>query len=214
MTGINPITRSAAWVRASSLRAKARDLVRPSDAPRVHAGGAVAHRILLMGTGPAAGWGVESWNEALAGQLARALAEHTGRGIEVEVISEADMTAGSAPRAIEEVELRGFAAIVISLGFNEAIDLVYPGVWSAGLSSLVDIVADAAAPGTPILVLGVPPLSSLPHLSDRFSATVDAHAALLAESVADVVAHHVPLATDGWAQSITGALGPLLTAAR
>jgi hypothetical protein len=207
VSGVNPITRSAAWIRASSLRAKTRDLPRPTDAPQTHAEGVAADRILLLGSGVAVGWGATGWDDALAGELARAVAARTGRGVDVDVVADPDMTVHNAPAHVEGMKLWRYQAIVVALGFNESIDLVFPEVWSGQLDALL---ATLRTSGAAVVTLGNPPSASLPHLSERFSTTVDAHAALLDAASAAVAPHFVPLAAEGWADAIADAVVPLL----
>jgi hypothetical protein len=205
LDAINPITRSAAWVRASALRARIRELPHPADEPIVTIDGPDALRILLVGTGPAAGWGETSWSSTLAGQLARLVAERTGRGVTMEVVANSDMSAGSAPGFIAHHDLSGYAAVVVSLGFNEALDLVYPGVFAGGLATLLDALGLG---GATVVTLGVPPATSLPHLSERFSTAVDNHAGTLAVAAVEVADPYVPLGSEGWAASIADVLVP------
>lgn len=214
MNSVNPITRSAAWVRASSVRAKAREAVRPGGAPLAHAEGIPSDRVLLLGSGPAMGWGAHTWDDALAGQLARALAARTGRGVDVEVIADQDLTVHNAADAVDGVKLWRYAAIVVSLGFNETIDLAYPLVWAGQLEALLQRLSAAASRGAVVVVLGNPPSASLPHLSERFSEAVDAHAAELDAATAELARVFVPLRADGWAADIADALAPHLERAR
>src|SRR4051812_22077779 len=64
---------------------------RPEGTPVVHATGADPDRILLVGNGPALGFGVVDWDLSLAGYLARRVATGTSRGVDVKVIAHLHM---------------------------------------------------------------------------------------------------------------------------
>ena len=61
-------------------------LPRPTDATIAHASGNNPDRMLLLGSGPAMGYGVLSHDLALPGQLARQISAASGRGVTVDVV--------------------------------------------------------------------------------------------------------------------------------
>lgn len=148
-----------AWKQEETL--KLSRLPRPSDAPQLHASGPDPDRILVVGNGAIIGWGVSSHELAFSGQLAKQLAKITGRGVDVDVVADNELTAGATLRRISDLRLWRYDAIVISLGMSEALRLDSPARWRKTMGALLENVTAEASTTTQIVVFGVPPVGSL-----------------------------------------------------
>jgi hypothetical protein len=153
----------------------------PLDAPRAHSTGRDSHRVLLVGGGPAVGWGVLSHTLGLPGSLARALTARTGRGADVDVFAASSMTARSALGYIAVDSLRRYHAVVLTLGIGDAGRLTSARAWRRDLTRLVDRILAASPSGTEIYLAGIVPLGSMPLFRTPLGALAGAQARLLNE---------------------------------
>ena len=149
---------------------------RPTDAPHSHAGGPAADRVLIFGAGPAAGWGVLSHDLALPGALARALSARTGRGADVDVVSDSTLMISTAIARLEPLKLWRYDAIVIILGINDALRLTSPKRWEQRLRALLASLHAATSRDTRVFIVGVQPIRSIPLYDDMFGSIAAAHA--------------------------------------
>ncbi|WP_104133382.1 GAF domain-containing protein [Cryobacterium sp. M91] len=145
---------------ASAERAD-RHLPRPSDAPQAHAPGIDSDRVLILGCGPAVGWGVLSHQLALPGSLARELSVRTGRGVDIDLLASRTMTAENALTALADTRLGRFDAVVVILGLNEALDLTSVTEWRERLTALLQELERETSRSTQIFLLGIPPVHSI-----------------------------------------------------
>lgn len=162
---------------------------RPTDDPRVHASGVNSDRILLVGSGAAVGWGVLSHDIALPGSLARALSNLTGRGTDVDVVAEPDLRAATAVRELSAVNLGRYDGIVLTLGLTEAVVLSSVAGWRRDVVALLAYLADAAAPRTPIFVVGILPMTQITRYDAMVAPFIDHHRRAL-NRVSGVLAAH------------------------
>ena len=172
-----PLPLVRAWVRA---RYRVVDELlstpRPDDHPVGHAAGTDPDRVLVLGNGPAVGWGVRSHDLALPGTLARALSARTGRGADVTALADPDVTVATAASLLDGHDLAGLDAVVVVLGASDALRLVSRARWSAGLTALLDALEEAVDPFCEIVVTGIQPPSSIPKFTMRCGGVVDRHA--------------------------------------
>jgi hypothetical protein len=138
-----------------------RHLPRPSDAPQAHAAGIDSDRVLILGCGPAVGWGVLSHQLALPGFLARELSARTGRGVDIDLVASRTMNAVNALTELTGIRLGRFDAVVVILGLNEALDLTSVTEWHARLTALLGVLERETSRSTEIFVLGIPPIRSI-----------------------------------------------------
>jgi len=131
------------------------------DEPRSLAGEGPADRVLLIGNGPAHGWGVSSHRLALCGQLAEALAKATGRAVEVEYVGAELMNAASALAWLGDRELSGYDAVVAVMGMNDAVRLTAVKAWERYMRSLLDHLRGGLRHDAPIVVSGIQPVASV-----------------------------------------------------
>ncbi|CAN5351865.1 hypothetical protein BH11ACT2_BH11ACT2_03230 [soil metagenome] len=207
---------------------------RPADAPRGRAAGHDSDRVLLFGTGPAVGWGVTSHELALPGALARAVSTRTRRGCEVDLAAREGMTAKSAPRALRGVALYRYDVIVIVLGVNDALERTPVHAWRDGVSELLSIFLGSSAIDASIVLVGIPPISSIPSLDTDWGAEAQQRALVLNEETTALSAihertsfvslpasfdpdqrpdqHRTPRAYEGWAEVLAEHVAPLLDA--
>ena len=148
-------------VWTASAERQDRHLPRPSDAPQAHAAGIDSDRVLILGGGPAVGWGVLSHQLALPGWLARELSTRTGRGVDIDLLSSRTMTAVNALTTLADTRLGRFDAVVVTLGVNEALDLTSVTEWRDRLAALLAMLERETSRSTTICVLGIPPIRSI-----------------------------------------------------
>lgn len=159
---------------------------RPDDTPRVHAPGIGLDRLLVIGSGVAVGWGVRSHDLALPGALARSLAVRTGRGVDVDVTADPELTARSAPRALLERRLADYDAFIVSLGLNEALALESLPVWRRSVVQVIDTLRSHAATRSRIFLLGIPPVRAFEFYDSPAGTIASAHARRLNRAMLEV----------------------------
>jgi len=145
-------------------------------------------RVLVLGNGPAIGFGVLTQDLALPGHLARRLAAATGRGASVDVVARRGITAATAPVLLGEVRMTRYDAVVLCIGSSDAYNLVSEERWRADLARLLDTVRAATTPETVIAVLPVRPAQRPSAALGQAGSLVESHAARLdriAEGVCD-----------------------------
>lgn len=125
-------------------------------------------RLLLIGESTVAGVGVEAQTEALAGQLALALAERQQRPVAWRACGENGITAGEACERLLPLALSQPADLVLLVfGVNDTTHLSSLTRWVAALRSLSRALA---AQGAQVAFTGVPPIqhfTALPWLLRR-----------------------------------------------
>ncbi|MFC5928269.1 GAF domain-containing protein [Cryobacterium melibiosiphilum] len=165
-----------------------RSVPRPFDAPQVHSAGIDSDRILLLGCGPALGWGVTSHDLGLAGTLARNLTARTGRGVDVDVLASERMSAADALVAVRCRRLSRFDAVVVTLGINDALALTSGRVWTSQLRSLLEHLEQVTSQSTTVFVLGIHSIRGIDTLDTMLGGVADRHAAHLNQLSADTCA--------------------------
>jgi hypothetical protein len=158
----------------------------PFDAARQFVGGPDPDRVLVLGNGPAIGFGVLAQELALPGHLARRLALLTGRGASVDVAARRGTTAATAPALLADVRVAQYDAVVVCIGSSDAYDLLPAERWRSDLGQLVDALRAATSPTTVIAVLGIRPLQRPNAALGRAGALVDGHARRLDALARDV----------------------------
>jgi lysophospholipase L1-like esterase len=132
------------------------------DEPRSHAGEGPADRVLLIGNGPAHGWGVVSHQLALCGQLAAVVSKATGRAVDVEYVGAELMNAASALAWLGDRDLAGYDAVVVVMGLSDAVRLTPVKAWERNLEALIAHLRGGLRHEAPIVVAGVPPVAAVP----------------------------------------------------
>lgn len=165
-------------------------LPQPVDAPHVHAHGADPDRVLLFGSGPAVGYGVLSNDLALPGQLARQLSAITGRGVDIDVVADSEVTIQGSLGLLQNLNLWRYDAILLTIGVNNAMQLTSVPVWRAAIGELLRHVAEHVPQRTRVLVVAVPPIRSIDAGSRLSSAIADQHALVLNRETRRIVASY------------------------
>ncbi len=148
---VQPMMRSRALGILDSLTT----VPRPRDEPRVHAHGADADRVLLLGAGPAVGWGMATNDLALPGALARAITAITGRGADVDVVSAPVMSATTARNALADIKLWRYDSVVLTLGLMEAVQLASVEAWRRDLAALLSGLGEGLPRHARVFMLGI-----------------------------------------------------------
>ncbi|CAN5151561.1 hypothetical protein BH09ACT5_BH09ACT5_07890 [soil metagenome] len=146
-----------------------RNLPTPSDPPLVHSPGFDPHRVLLLGSGIAVGYGVMSHDLALGGHLARELSALTGRGASVDIASRSDMSPSMARTTLAGLDLARFDALVLTLGGLEALTLLPALRWRKELRQLLEELKREAPTSPEVLLVetAAPLLAGLPSMVGR-----------------------------------------------
>ncbi|WP_210508938.1 GAF domain-containing protein [Naasia sp. SYSU D00057] len=150
-------------------------LPRPVDGTSAFASGPDPDRVLLLGSGPAVGFGVRSLDLALAGQLARALSGLTGRGADVDLLARTSLPVAAVGRTLADVRLWRYDAVVVTVGYEDVLRLVPLADWEELMSSLLRLLVASTASGTRVVVAGVHPVSALKGVDGPFGRLVDVH---------------------------------------
>ena len=148
----------------------------PSDTPVAHSPGIDSDRILVLGSGPAAGWGVSSHDLALPGSLARALSGRTQRGADVALIASSIGLLASAQVQLRGADLRRLDAIVVVLGVGDALHLTAERTWQADLTRLLNFVERHTNDSAYIYVQGIQPIRAIPIFNSLGGTIADRHA--------------------------------------
>jgi lysophospholipase L1-like esterase len=162
-----------AWYAFKQLRL--RTLAHPTDVPAIRSGDPAADRILVVGNGPSHGWGVLTHQLALTGQLADAVAAHTGRGCDADLVGAESMNVRSALAWIGDRDLTEVDAIVLVLGTNDALRLTELPVWEQELYDLLAGIEARVLPGTVVTLIGIPPAASFRAYAGSIARLTDKH---------------------------------------
>lgn len=154
-------------------------LPKPTDAPLVQVPGPDPDRVLVIGGGIAVGFGVLSHELGIAGHLARQISGATGRGIDVEIIAEADFRIDDVPERIRGVNFSTYDAVVTFLGVTDSIRHTSAGVWNRSLAALLDDMNSRSAAGTRFFVVGIQPVRLVATLDNRAGFFAELHARVL-----------------------------------
>ncbi len=173
----------------------------PHDSPHVHAPGVDPDRVLILGDGAAVGRGVRTHDLGLPGYLARSLTALTDRATDVDIVVDARMDVDDALPAVRHVDLSRFDIIVISLGANEALDLMSVRTWSQSLTRLLDHLDQRTPASVEVFVLSIPLFSLNPRFPRPLASIVDRHLGAMNAATADLVTarprvHVIPVGND------------------
>lgn len=141
-----------------------RTLVAPPSEDSQHARGSDADRVLLIGSGIAVGYGHESHDNALAGQLARQISALTGRGSRVDVVTGPNMSAEQMVGILDAQRLDGLDAIIATPLGIETLLIISRARWRRHLRHLLDHIWAAAPRSVQLYLVAVPPVADLSDL--------------------------------------------------
>lgn len=135
-----------------------RNIPRPRGSASAHASGIDPLRVLIIGCGPAAGFGVLTHDLALPGGIARQLSTETGRGVDVDLLVSAELTTRDAYIRLDETMLGRYDAVIVMLGLVEALTVAPAEQWRKDMSALLTLLEYEGAPHLRTFVLSVPPV--------------------------------------------------------
>jgi len=176
--------------RYAWLCARASSTPRPHDVPFGAGAGVDPDRVLVVGAGPAVGWGVSSHDLALPGRVSRRLARRTGRGSHVAALAEPTHRLPAVRAALDDVFLENWDVVVVTLGAADALTLRSPRAWARELDALVASVLARLRPCARVVVVSAPLSDSLSTFGVHPSAAAERHAQLLGDVADEVCAAH------------------------
>lgn len=132
----------------------------PADAPHAHGRGINTQRVLLVGSGPAEGFGTLSHQIALPGHLANELARATGRGVDIDLVVTRRRTIGSASQAVEAAPVQAYDAVIVSIGDSAALTLKSERRWRQEIESLLRNITNATS-GQQVFIAGIDPSATM-----------------------------------------------------
>ena len=185
---VYPILRPLMRVLHFRIDRRLRQLPQPVDSPHVHAPGADPDRVLLFGSGPAIGYGVLSNDLALPGHLARQLSAITGRGVDIDVIADPEVTIQGSLALLRDLNLWRYDAILLTIGVNNALLLTSVKVWRTAIRALLLHVSEHVPRRTRVLVVAVPPIRSIDSFTRLSGWIADQHALVLNRETRRIVA--------------------------
>lgn len=175
--------RFAARVRLLRVSGVRQGLVRPADSPQAFVAGRSSLRVLLAGSGPVVGWGVSSYDLALPGALARALAATTGRGVVVDVVAHPSAGVRKLAGMVRAAGGGRYDVVILSAAVADAVRMAEPARWGAKVAAET---REVRAGGAGLVAwLGAQPIRSLPPFDDEFRAFVQEHAERLNRAAAE-----------------------------
>ncbi len=175
------------WVRRRTLR-----LPEAAGATGSVGRGPSPLRLAVVGDSVAAGVGLDHHEHAIAGQLARRLHGRYGRPVAWTVVAQGGLTAGGAADLVAG-RTHAFDAdfVVVSVGVNDTKDLHSDRRWATELRQLLDAVRGSSASGRrapEVVLLGVPPMETLPALPRPLAGVLGARSRRLDRLGREVVA--------------------------
>lgn len=137
--------------------------------------GALKLRLLIVGDSSGVGVGAGHQDEALAGQLSRALAQRLGGAVRWQVLARTGHTTADALAQLRVSEIFPAEVMVTALGVNDVVGQVAPARWLRQLEQL-HALAQQRAGVVFTLHSAVPPMHSFPLLPQPLRWLMGAHA--------------------------------------
>jgi lysophospholipase L1-like esterase len=147
-------------------------------------------RLLVLGDSTAAGVGVESIRDGLAGNVARALAESLGRGIHWTVIARSGATTGEIRNFfLGLASRRTYDIVFVTTGVNDVMQLRTKRAFSSDLALILEGL-EAGSPDAEILLAGIPRMEHFTSLPDPLGTILGARAYRLNAAAHTVLEKH------------------------
>ncbi|WP_414171514.1 GAF domain-containing protein [Clavibacter tessellarius] len=143
--------------------------------------------VLLIGNGPAHGWGVVTHELALTGHLGRAVTARTERPCAVTFIGDETMNVSSALAWVGDHDVAAYDVVVLVLGINDAVRLTRVPVWRERFAELMDALVAGMRPSARILVAGMQPVRSVTPYDSALGGIAQRHARRLDHEAREVV---------------------------
>ena len=176
---VYPIIRPIMRLMHYRIDRRLRHVPHPVDSPHVHAPGSDPDRVLLFGSGPAVGYGVLSNDLALPGHLARQLSAITGRGVDIDVIADQEVTIQGSLGLLSDLNLWRYDAILLTIGVNNALLLTPLTIWRKAISELLTYVSEHVPQSTRVFVVAVPPIRAIDPFTRVSGWLADQHSVAL-----------------------------------
>jgi hypothetical protein len=125
------------WVWLKARTQEEREWLYPAGRSEICIAGTDPARILVIGDGPAAGFGVRTHQLGIAGHLARYLFGQLQRGVVVTVAAQPGASARSTRKRLGQMELEGYDSIVLMLATTDAFCLTSRRSWRRNMTGLV-----------------------------------------------------------------------------
>lgn len=119
-------------------------------------GAAPEVKLLLFGSGPAAGWGVHLHDLGLGGGIADRVAERTGRAVALDLLVDDSWQDPDPITALRAQGLGKYHAVVIAGAYNDSLIEVPESVWKDYLAQVREAILQEAGPDAVLLVLSLP----------------------------------------------------------
>jgi len=162
-----------AWVAAKNRELGQHPM--PADSGQTLIDGPDADRVLVFGSGPAVGWGVESQELALPGNLGRVLADLTARGVVVDVVADPELTVATALPRLEELKLWRYEAIIILFGLGDVVNATSKRAWRRDLRSTISFVLNNASRDSSVFFAGLQPQRTSSTYDNWFGGLAASH---------------------------------------
>ena len=172
-----------AWVRSSSQSWRALSV--PDRSSVVHAQGANADRLLLIGNGVSVSYGVRSHDLGLAGHLARYLTAITGRGTTIDVRAWPDITNDEVLAILADAEAAKYDAVITTIGATDSVQLGSLRQWRDTATKVIATLRERSGTAR-IYFVGVPLSSALVAMPWFFRVLIEAHIRRVNEVTVDV----------------------------
>lgn len=144
-------------------------------------------RLLVLGDSTSAGVGAATQQNALAGHLARALAEHGGRGISWRAIGESGATSRDLlERFVDAAVSEPFDLAFLTLGANDALGVRSRGAFGRDLRAIIAGLREAQPQAT-ILMSSLPAFFRFVLLPEPLKSTLYRHSRSLEAEARSVV---------------------------
>lgn len=124
----------------------------------------------------------------LPGSLARALSARAGFGFSVDVIADPGMNTAGALAAMLSVAHHRYDAVIITVGVNDALALTPVPEWRAQLGTMLAGFTAALPATSPVFVVGIPQMDSIPLFNARVAVAAAAHARRLNQATLELSA--------------------------
>lgn len=162
------------------------------------AGDGTPLRLLVLGESTVAGVGAPTQEQALAAQLARALATRTGRPVQWQALGKNGVTASATQTLlVGRLQPEPQDVVLLVLGVNDTLALRRPGRWTTDLRRLIAAVRERVGPAS-VFLAAVPPMGEFPALPAPLRIVLGARARVLDQAAARLAyrlpeVHHAPL---------------------
>lgn len=208
------------------LRRRIPRLPEAADPAGTAAGDRPSLRLAVLGDSTAAGVGASTHEEALAGQLAAALAAQTGRAVSWRAVARSGATSETARELVPGLVAGDWRPdlVVVCVGVNDLKNLRSLRAWDRDVAALLAAIEDTT-PESAVMVCGMAPVSRFPALPQPMRAVMALRARAMDHSLSRLAGRrHAPVsaalisdgffATDGfhpssrgyqaWAEAIAG----------